>query len=177
MRRLAIALLLLLPASAHAANDARLTLPGPKGSGTGSSVAALGGGVLAIGSPFEDSSQGVVHVVLDTSGTGVVGLDDPALRQFEIRGGRFFRAGPGVADAGDVNGDGRDDILLTAPRANGYEVPGRAYVVYGKDDTAPVDLPALTKAQGFLIDKIVPGSPNATALDAAGAGDVDGDGR
>src|SRR3954467_11677655 len=108
MRRLAIALLLLLPASAHAANDARLTLPGPKGSGTGSSVAALGGGVLAIGSPFEDSSEGVVHVVLDTSGTGVVGLDDPALSQFELRGGRFFRGCPPGAHAAHAHG-GRGD--------------------------------------------------------------------
>src|SRR3954451_9938711 len=177
MRRLAIALMLLLPATAHAANDARLTFTGAKGSGTGSSVAALGGGVLAIGSPFEDSSEGVVHVVLDTSGTGVVGLDEPALSQFEIRGGRVFRAGTAVADAGDVNGDGRDDILLTAPRANGYKVPGRASVVYGKDDTPAVDLATLTKAQGFLVDKVVPGSPNATPFDVAGAGDVDGDGR
>jgi hypothetical protein len=177
MRRLAIALLLLFPAPALAASDARVTFTGQPGSGTGNSVASLGGGVLAIGSPFEDNSQGVVHVVLDTSGTGIVGLDDPALKQYEIRGGRVFRAGTAVADAGDVNGDGRDDILLTAPRANGYKVPGRAYVVYGNDDTAPVDLTTLTPQQGFLIDRVVPGSPNATPQDAAGAGDVDGDGR
>src|SRR4051812_22867145 len=184
MRRLAIALMLLVPASAVAAtpavdapSSARLTLTGAPRSGTGFAVASLGGGVLAIGSPFEDDSQGVVHVVLDTSGSGTVSLDDPSLRQFEIRGGRVFRAGTAVADAGDVNADGRDDILLTAPRANGFKVAGRAYVVYGKDDTAPVDLTTLTPAQGLLIDKVVPGSPNATPLDAAGAGDVDGDGR
>src|SRR4051794_6454722 len=184
MRRLAIALMLLVPASAVAAtpavdapSSARLTLTGAPRSGTGFAVASLGGGVLAIGSPFEDDSQGVVHVVLDTSGSGTVSLDDPSLRQFEIRGGRVFRAGTAVADAGDVNGDGRDDILLTAPRANGYKVPGRAYVVYGKDDTTAVDLATLTKAQGFLIDKVVPGSPNATPFDVAGAGDVDSDGR
>ena len=184
MRRLAIALLLLLPASAAAAtpavdapSSARLTLTAARGSGVGFAVASLGGGVLAVGAPFEDDSQGVVHVILDTSATGTVSLDSPTLRQFEIRGGRVYRAGLAVADAGDVNGDGRDDILLTAPRANGYKVPGRAYVVYGKDDTAPVDLPTLTRAQGFLIDQVVPGSPNATALDVAGAGDVDGDGR
>src|SRR4051812_25335438 len=184
MRRLAIALMLLVPASAVAAtpavdapSSARLTLTGAPRSGTGFAVASLGGGVLAIGSPFEDDSQGVVHVVLDTSGSGTVSLDDPSLRQFEIRGGRVFRAGTAVADAGDANGDGRDDILLTAPRANGYKVPGRAYVVYGKDDTTPVDLAALTRQQGFLVDRVVPGSPNGTPQDAAGAGDVDGDGR
>src|SRR4051794_37734060 len=184
MRRLAIALMLLVPASAVAAtpaadapSSARLTLTGAPRAGTGFAVASLGGGVLAIGSPFEDDSQGVVHVVLDTSGSGTVSLEDPSLRQFEIRGGRVFRAGLAVADAGDVNGDGRDDLILTAPRANGYKVPGRAYVVYGKDDVAPVDLAALTGAQGFLIDKVVPGSPTATPLDVAGAGDVDGDGR
>src|SRR4051812_14922990 len=184
MRRLVLAIALLVPAPAVAAtpavdapSSARLTLTAARGSGTGFAMASLGNGALAIGSPFSADSAGVVHVVLDTRPSGTVSLDDPALRQFEIRGGRVYRAGLAVANAGDVNGDGRDDILLTAPRANGYKVPGRAYVVYGKDDTAPVDLPALTKAQGFLIDKIVPGSPNATALDAAGAGDVDGDGR
>src|SRR3954471_12692481 len=165
-----VAVLLLAPAAALAAPTpaqdapaaARLTLTGVRRGGTGCAIAALRGGALAIGSPYEDGDRGVVHVVLDTTRRGTVSLDDPSLRQFEIRGGRVFRAGLAVADAGDVNGDGRDDVVLTAPRANGYKVPGRAYVVYGKDDTAPVDLPALTRQQGFLIDKIVPGSPNAT---------------
>src|SRR4051794_3542549 len=184
MRRLAIALMLLVPASAVAAtpavdapSSARLTLTGAPRSGTGFAVASLGGGVLAVGSPFADGDRGVVHVVLDTAGSGTVSLDDPSLRQFEIRGGRVFRAGTAVADAGDVNGDGRDDVLLTAPRANGYKVPGRAYVVYGKDDIAPIDLTALAPTQGLLIDRVVPGSPNGTPLDVAGAGDVDGDHR
>ena len=34
-----------------------------------------------------------MHVVLDTSGSGSVSLDDPALRQFEIRGGRVYLNG------------------------------------------------------------------------------------
>src|SRR5690349_6076399 len=123
MRRLAIALMLLAPASTAAAaatptvdapSAARLTLTAARGSGTGYAIASLGHGVLAIGAPFAGAGQGVVHVVLDTSGSGTVSLDDPALRQFEIRGGHVYRAGLAVADAGDVNGDGRDDILLTA---------------------------------------------------------------
>jgi hypothetical protein len=43
-------------------------------------------------------------------------------------------AGEAVAGAGDVNGDGVDDLLIGAPNAvvNGFEDTGRAYLVYGR---------------------------------------------
>ncbi len=46
------------------------------------------------------------------------------------RGGSYL--GASVAGAGDVNGDGLDDILVGAPGPGG--VPGEAYVIFGKPD-------------------------------------------
>ena len=77
--------------------------------------------------------------------------------------------------ARDVNGDGRADVVVGAPRAGNNARPGSgsAHVVFGTARAA-IDLAALGGA-GFRID-------GAAALDnagaaVAGAGDVNGDGR
>src|SRR4051794_34559791 len=79
-----------------------------------------------------------------------------------------------VADAGDVNGDGLEDAITTAPFAdpNGRRDAGSVFVVFGRADGASIDL--RTAGSGFRID-------GAATLDhlgssAAGAGDVNGDG-
>ena len=84
-------------------------------------------------------------------------------------------AGTPVARAGDVNGDGRDDVILGASRAdnNGRVVSGSAYVVYGAASPAGVDLAELGTA-GFRIDGPTEGDYLGSAV--AGAGDVNGDG-
>jgi hypothetical protein len=54
-----------------------------------------------------------------------------------------------VSSAGDVNGDGFDDLII-ASSAGGP----RAYVIFGTDAGfgASIDLAALTSSQGFVID-------------------------
>lgn len=118
----------------------------------------------ALGRPV----AGVVHVLFDTSRTGTVQLGDPTLHGFEIFGARpYDNAGNSITYAGDVNGDGRGDILLTAPR-NGIECAGAdtgpcgnaphyAYVIYGKADETPVDLAHLRRSQGFMIKGVAAG--------------------
>lgn len=125
---------------------------------------------------------GVVYVLFSTSRSGTVSLGDPTLHGFKILGARSYdEAGFHITAAGDVNGDGRGDILLTAPR-NGFtcastesgpcgHAPHYAYVLYGKADEQTVDLAHLRRSQGFSIKGVPSGGP---ASDIAGLGRLDG---
>nr|WP_256997570.1 integrin alpha [Gloeobacter morelensis] len=57
-------------------------------------------------------------------------------------------SGESVSGAGDVNGDGLDDVLVGAPDADpaGRYDAGRSYVVFGKRNTQPVELADLEAA-------------------------------
>ncbi len=85
-------------------------------------------------------------------------------------------AGWSVSSAGDVNGDGFDDLIVGAPFGDDGGVDaGEAYVIFGKaTGLANIDLTGLTTADGFMMQGDV-------AFDHAGysvssAGDVNGDG-
>jgi len=87
------------------------------------------------------------------------------------------RTGIALAGLGDVNGDGFDDILVTADQAgnNGRGSSGSAWVLFGKSGGfGNIDLAGSLGSAGFRID-------GATAADflgrnAAAAGDINGDG-
>jgi hypothetical protein len=94
---------------------------------------------------------------------------------FAILGANLYDlAGYSVSGAGDVNGDGLDDIIIGAPYANEATGGGEAYVIFGKEtgfDT--IDLSNLAPAAGFIIQ----GKSGSTAgWSVSGAGDVNGDG-
>jgi hypothetical protein len=84
--------------------------------------------------------------------------------------------GDGRAGAGDMNGDGRADLIvgLSAAGGNGRENAGSAYVVFGKASSTTVDLTVLGTG-GFRIDGQAPGDQAGSSVD--GVGDVNGDGR
>ena len=84
-------------------------------------------------------------------------------------------AGWAVAPAGDVNGDGRPDLLVGAPGADpqGRKDAGTVYVVFGPAGGLPTALGSLA-ARGFRIDGGAAGHRVGTSVSAAG--DVDGDG-
>lgn len=90
-------------------------------------------------------------------------------------GGDF--AGQSVAAAGDVNGDGFDDIIIGAwgSDANGFD-SGRSYVVYGKNTGfAPtMNLGDLTGVDGFIINGTT--ESDFSGVSVKGAGDVNADG-
>ncbi|MEO1008276.1 MAG: GC-type dockerin domain-anchored protein [Planctomycetota bacterium] len=90
----------------------------------------------------------------------------------------FDDCGYSVAAAGDVNGDGVDDAIIGAPRANrGASNAGEAYVVFGRDGggfPALLPLATLDGTNGFRINT---GEKNAEfGRSVASAGDINGDG-
>jgi hypothetical protein len=96
-------------------------------------------------------------------------------------------AGTSVSGAGDVNGDGFDDLIVGALGSDdGGSRAGEAYVVFGKAsgfgdtvnsggfDRRVIDLTTLTAADGFIIQGDTEGDQAGTSV--SGAGDLNGDG-
>ncbi|PXW89874.1 FG-GAP repeat protein [Nitrosomonas sp. Nm84] len=89
----------------------------------------------------------------------------------------FDLSGSSVSSAGDVNGDGFDDVLVGAYRAepNG-EVSGSSYVVFGKAGgfDAVMNVSSLDGTNGFRLDGVAEGDWSGRSV--SNAGDVNGDG-
>jgi Ca2+-binding RTX toxin-like protein len=99
---------------------------------------------------------------------------------FRLTAGAAQRVGYSLSSAGDVNGDGVEDMIVGAYYADGGGTnSGAAYVVFGKDTAtagafaASFDLTGLNGANGFRIDGLA-GENLGRAV--AGAGDLNGDG-
>ncbi|MCP4326117.1 MAG: DUF5011 domain-containing protein, partial [Alteromonadales bacterium] len=146
---------------------------------------------LLIGVPQEDengSNSGRVYVLFGNSAGKLAefyDLVDDATNSiidsnngFMINGAKSGdKAGFAVAGGGDVNGDGLADILVGAPYADpNSSESGTAYVVFGKADSAVVELADIasdSNGNGFAMH-------GAYKYDHVGGsaimGDVDGDG-
>jgi hypothetical protein len=119
-------------------------------------------------------------VVLGKASTAGVDLAF-ASTHLRVDGGDIEGAtGWSVAGAGDVNGDGRRDVVLGTPFAsrNGRYLSGSAHVVFGRPSAGVVDL-AAPGAAAFRIDGPAPGDIvfGGAGWSVAGAGDVNGDRR
>jgi hypothetical protein len=93
------------------------------------------------------------------------------------------QAGFSVAAAGDVNGDGFDDVIVGAPFGdNGGIDAGEAYIVFGKvsgfgttvGGRQVIDLANLSFPDGFIIQGDAAGDQLGRSV--AAAGDVNNDG-
>ncbi|GAB6141276.1 hypothetical protein JCM14076_20050 [Methylosoma difficile] len=141
---------------------------------------------LLVGAPFNDTAGGYnagsSYVVFGKTGTTAVDLSAVAAGTggFVISG-ECSRAltGRSVSSAGDINGDGLADLIIGAPRTNGFLLGayflGRSYVVFGKTGTAAVDLSAISAGTGGFA---IRGESlrDFSGLSVSAAGDINGDG-
>jgi uncharacterized repeat protein (TIGR02059 family) len=82
-------------------------------------------------------------------------------------------SGISVSGAGDVNGDGLEDVIVGASRAIG--AAGRSYVVFGNSGGVAVELSDVAEGTGgFVINGL--GACDYSGGSVAAAGDVNGDG-
>ncbi len=137
-------------------------------------------------------NTGEVHIIYGTKAGRA--LDADALRPsegFVIRGalpsgGAHAYFGFVLSEAGDINGDGFEDLAITAPAQDRAATPARAYIIYGRaespaaatgaaeGDPRVLDIASLTKEEGFIIQ----GRQRDDGFERsiASAGDVNGDG-
>ncbi len=163
----------------------------PPGGVAAADVDGDGAQDLLIGAPADGA--GKLHVVF--GGTGLGG----ALSEADLTGANGFtvvgaaagdRLGEAVARAGDMNGDGVDDVVVGAP---GRDSPGSgadagaAYVVYGRSAAAFDATLAVDGASAAEVSELL-GGASATGnnvlnrrwevgASVAGGADLNGDGR
>ena len=128
-----------------------------------------------------DAEDGTTDGTIDLDQVGGVG------GSYQFTGGALGdRSGSSVASAGDVDGDGRDDLIIGARNADGGgDYSGETYLILAKD---LVDLDALDGTNGninlgqvgsnglsYQFTGGAPGDLSGTSVSSAG--DVDGDGR
>lgn len=115
---------------------------------------------LIIGSYVYDNGQTDEGIALIYHGGGLPGNETAGTWLSDSAASRRF--GSAVADAGDINGDGFDDVLISAPGTD-PAAPGRTWIVYGSTHGIH---------EAWFSEKTI----IAFGRTVAGAGDVNGDG-
>ncbi len=141
-----------------------------------------GRGDFAIGAWRADpngSSSGRAYVIFGTDATDPIELTEIAAGNggFVLNGeGDEQHAGIAVGDAGDVNGDGKGDLIVGASGWADGTNTGRAYVFYGTSDTTAIELAALEAGQGGFVLEGESGEASLAGRAVSGTGDVNNDG-
>lgn len=136
----------------------------------------------AYGADNNGLSSGSSYVVFGQSSYSSASFDLSSLNGtngFRIDGDfAVHQSGFSVSSAGDVNGDGYDDVIIGVHSAdyNGRGNSGSSYVVFGQSSafSATMDLSTLNGTDGFRIDGAVAGEFSGASVSSAG--DINGDG-
>ena len=140
---------------------------------------------LIIGARNADTAAGAAYVVFGkVGGFTDINLGTLGTAGFKISGGDTQDGvGTSVSGAGDVNGDGFDDLIIGAPgidRAQGASEVGDAFVVFGQAGITNFGLATLTAAGnangnlGFKLSGVA--QQDYTGVSVSSAGDINGDG-
>ena len=136
---------------------------------------------MLLGAPYAATggrmSSGAAYVIFGRASTGDIDLSALGDAGFRIEGASAYDyAGESVGGIGDLNGDGRPDLLIGAPYsdAGGAGNSGSVYVVFGKATPGDIDLAELGSG-GFRIDGANPYDNAGNSV--AGIGDMNGDER
>jgi len=133
-----------------------------------------------VGAPTANGGAG--YVILGSATGFAASLDVDGLNGtngFRLTGAENSdETGFAAAKAGDFNGDGVDDFIVSAPGADphGADGAGAAYVVFGKNGefNDSLSLSNLDGRDGFRLDGITVGDGAGRAV--SGVGDFNGDG-
>jgi len=133
------------------------------------------------GDPNTINNAGESYVVFGSTGGFAASLDLSSLNGsngFVLNGiDAYDQSGWSVSSAGDINGDGVDDLIIGAWRAdpNG-SISGESYVVFGSlgGFGASLELSDLNGSNGFVIGGIDAGDRSGYSVSSAG--DINGDG-
>jgi hypothetical protein len=129
----------------------------------GDGIADLIFGAMGTGSAYVMFGQAANRTNFNLSGRTISSTDG-----FEIKGVGGSGLGRAVSSAGDVNGDGLADLVVS----NGQDRV--TYVVYGKTNGLTLNLSSFAPKDGFRITSLENTSRFGWSVDSAG--DVNGDG-
>ncbi|OYW92746.1 MAG: hypothetical protein B7Z23_05945 [Pseudomonadales bacterium 32-61-5] len=147
---------------------------------------------MLIGASWFNSNTGIAYVVFGSKNGVFQNIDFATWVTGPTTGFRILAAaavdfcGHSVSSAGDVNGDGVDDVILGSQGGNpasGRGNAGISYVIFGRKVTSAagnaftdVQLPTTAMAAGVGFRILGVGGSDLSGTSVSGAGDVNGDG-